>query len=106
MTVKNLSNIYILGLNCQILFHTLYKVAVKFEMNIFEVSLETPIPIWWIINYITVGYREPQPNVTGWVGQKRSFSAWRDYAMAPWGNNFVFQFNTGSNTQHSIPENL
>jgi len=53
-------------------------------MNVFEVSIETPIYIHTIKNkYVTLS-GETWPSVTGgWMGQKRPFSAWRIYAMAP-----------------------
>jgi len=66
-------------------------LAVKFEMNVFWVSLETPIPISWNINYFTMGQvggsRETWPSVAGWLGEKRPFSAWRNHAMTP---NWIF----------------
>jgi len=46
---------YILGINCQILFTFYLKFAAIFEMNVFEMFLETPIPISWKISYFTLG---------------------------------------------------
>jgi len=83
----------ILGLNCQILFHILFTICCKIWNELFHLSNETPIPIICITHicmnnkYVTQGVLgrsgETWPGMTGWVGQKRPFSAWRIYVMAP-----------------------
>jgi len=53
-------------------------------MNVFEVSIETPISISQKVNTSCYrGWEWVLGNVTGWVGLKRPFSAWRIDAMAP-----------------------
>jgi len=69
-------------------FFTFYlQFAIKIEMNVFKVSIETPMPntngpICMNNKYVTLrvwvgGSRETWPSVTKWVGWVRNGHFWR-----------------------------